>query len=764
MNHCPFRLRFPAIRRTHLLLFVALLCAWVPSCLAQESVYKFKTFPEDYKPNFENYATIEAWVGGVPVYALGASAYIYGVSPDFLPGAAMQEGNKRPPRKIQPKKSWEISANPFGAQMGEPAVRTMWNDSQPMLPIHLIDGDPDTVWCSYGGPVPDARPEWVRIDLPVETEVGAVALVCAQSVGMTEEWLAGKFGAHPEGDNFYKWAGKALPNELTVQVSRDAWHWETVYENRNFSGNEQGPSVIEFEPTPNNANKNRIKRDKTGATIIEFKPRRAKQILVTGKNFKRRVHKFVGWAFSIGELEVLAPSGENLALVSRGAGVSVSSVSYLFNDNRLAHDALYGPVQYDLGLKWVRVGADTGLFCWQAVERKKGVLQVDPAADNVITELTRNGVGVIMNLDVKANWIYKGKKEDWKKARVHDINNIYLEHPGWSWETPELLEGYLRYVDYMARHFKGRVAYYEIGNEWAGPRGVYDRAVRRIKAIDPGAKIMVGVGRMNQFKPMLEKWIAEVPKEDLALLMPDAVGSHPTSRVDAGLTFDDLHKFYWEENRQAMKDCRALGFKGVFAATEVYSWSSYPPGPREIDVHRPNAAIYHGESELVRAKYLSQNFTGHAGLGMMAFQCNVYWISAQVGQSLFRGPVPSSTIHPIQPDAGYYTLRTLCTVMDGWRPAEFEARFDGADKLQVFTFQRGRGERMIAVWRPGATGDASPAIRTALRLPGLRAHRAFGIDAINGTEQELDFKRMASDTSIEGLLLRDYATMIRIEE
>ncbi|MFN8008330.1 MAG: hypothetical protein U0V70_15160 [Terriglobia bacterium] len=35
----------------------------------------------------------------------------------------------------------------------------------------------------------------------------------------------------------------------------------------------------------------------------------------------------------------------------------------------------------------------------------------------------------------------------------------------------------------------------------------------------------------------------EVPKEQLATLMPD-MGSHPNTRVDAGLTLDDLTTFY----------------------------------------------------------------------------------------------------------------------------------------------------------------------------------------------------------------------------
>ena len=116
--------------------------------------------------NFEDYALIEAYVDGVPVYSLGNIAYIYGLSPDLMPGAVMQQGNNNPFIKIKPKKSWEIKSNSFGVTIGEPGVRSMWNDSQPMLP-HSSDR-----W-RFGYRLvqlrkrsADARPEWIRIDLP----------------------------------------------------------------------------------------------------------------------------------------------------------------------------------------------------------------------------------------------------------------------------------------------------------------------------------------------------------------------------------------------------------------------------------------------------------------------------------------------------------------------------------------------------------------------------------------------------------------------
>jgi hypothetical protein len=155
-----------------------------------------RSVQEERRPKIEDYATIESVSNGVPVWSFSNLTYIYGVSPDLMPGIMMQEGNRHPLVKIRPKKSWEIKFNLCGAE-SEMTRRSAYNDSQPMLPIHLIDGDPNTAWASFEMTAADARPEWIRIDLPVEADVASVVLVSADY--------------HNSGYGNY---GKALPREL----------------------------------------------------------------------------------------------------------------------------------------------------------------------------------------------------------------------------------------------------------------------------------------------------------------------------------------------------------------------------------------------------------------------------------------------------------------------------------------------------------------------------------------------------------------------
>jgi hypothetical protein len=276
-------------------MLVILFAAWVHGDAAASGDVN------NQRPSIEDYATIEGYCHGLPIYSFGNITYVYSVSPDLLPGVVMQQANAHPIVKIKPKKSWEIGYNLCGAEPGEMANRTMWNDDQPMLPIHLIDGDPNTYWSSFGGMTPDARPEWIRIDLPAVSTISSVALVTAAKSATT----SGQFG-------------RTLPKQLSIKVSKDAWHWDTVYESKDFSGPEPGTSLLGFKPVA------------------------VKQVMIVANNLRRMEEPWsLGYVFSVAKVEVRDPQGNNLALVSRGAGVTVSSVGRLLAHDRFTHDILF---------------------------------------------------------------------------------------------------------------------------------------------------------------------------------------------------------------------------------------------------------------------------------------------------------------------------------------------------------------------------------------------------------------------------------------
>lgn len=420
---------------------------------------------EPPSPRLEEYASVEAISQGHPVYGFDYMMYVYGVSPDLFPGNVLQEGNTNTPTKIRLKKSWQIKNNLLGSNTAQ-VPRTRNNDSHPTLPIHLIDGDPATVWCSFGSLAPDVHPEWIRIDLPVEASVDYIALVCGNEF-------------YPDS-NF----GRALPKQLDVKVSTDAWHWETVYSDTNVD--------------------TRI-RDRLE---IKFPSRRVKQIWITGNNFPTRINTPSSAGpitfFSIVGVEVKDTSGNNLALVSRGAGVTVSSTYYGHADNRLTQAELWAPLHYDAGMTWLRIaGAEAGAYDWQYTERERGRYEFDADLDAWLTDLHRCGVKLIWGLDIYANPIYEADsaKTAWATERLRRFTDGTLgsfERDADS--NPEMMAAYLRYVEFVVRHLKGRVYIYEVGNEFTGCgwddeiaeryMRIFEKTYAVVKRVDPQARVM----------------------------------------------------------------------------------------------------------------------------------------------------------------------------------------------------------------------------------------------------------------------------------
>ena len=668
-------------------------------------------------PDIADYATVEAHAAGEPVYAFGYT-YVYGVSPDLQPSVQLQQGNSRPWTKIRPKKSWEIKSNKFGSTPArEP--KTAANDDQPWLSLHLIDGDPETAWVSRGQAQPNVEPVWIRIDLPVESTIKSVALV-----------------PYPKGSSK---VGQAFARQLEIKVSRDAWHWETVYENDNL-------------PTP----------DPIKLQEFSFSPRLAKQIWIVGKEFPTQVINF-GYCFSLGEVEVRDEAGSNLALISRGAGVTVSSTFTGYGMDRFTQEMLW-PIQYDAGFKWTRVGYDLGMFTWTYVEREKGKLEVDPRADAAITEAVRNGINVIMVLD-KGNWLYAPQPK--KKDRTREIMDVVFDRPPEPTEGDEAyLQGYLNYVRYMVRHFKDRVRYFEVMNEWVTrPIAEYVRlakaAIPVIREEYPEAKILAvsppgfgpEPGRSLPYALAVEFHTACL-KQGLGPLI-DVLPWHPWYQADPA---DPAFINYAKNVREFKKLAESYGFKGEYMATE-WTWVAPYPLPTNGWAMPPCLASC---TELQKAKYALGLNIVHAGLDMVSLwneTFNKNLIIWAVG--LLRNTFSADPIAPTQPEAVYYVLRTLCTVMDEFQPAEFPVEYSTKGDYESWLFERPGGERLLAFWKRGRAKDASDVTPTEIILPGRSVKKAIGVDLLNGREQELEVTAQGGTTVLKGMLMQDFPVVVR---
>ncbi len=682
-------------------------CAHVPAERAKSA-----------RPCIEDFATVEARCAGAPVHAFGYT-YVYGVSPDFIPDLVWQRGAGGG-EKIVPKKSWEIKNNLLGSTPArEP--RSLRIDDQPLLCVHLLDGDPETCWCSRGQIEADVEPVWIRIDLPAEAEVCAVRLVPCR------KGLRGYAPVPWETMEDVLPVGQALPRKIEVQTSCDARRWETVYRTDSLA------------PDPGMA-----------PLDVRFEPRRAKQIRIIGEEFPE-VLTF-GHCFSIAEVEVLSSAGANLALHSRGAGVTVSSTHLGYGMDRFTQDMLW-PVQYDLGFKWMRVGYDMSALQWAYVEREKGVLAVDPRTDAAITEAVRHGLEVVLVLD-KGNWLHA--PEPRRIERNRDLVETYFNSPPWPDPAtqPEYFAAWLDYVRYMVRHFKDRVRYFEIWNEWNVPvppekaeehRAHYARLAAPTAAVIreeyPDARIVMG-STSGLSADLIEEWVRALKG------LVDVVGFHPYYHVDP----QDIRD-YPQRIASLRERLEPLGFRGELMATEWSWFAPYPPASR--DPHR--------FTELQKAKIAARFTAVNVALGVHSFWNETFQTQMTSRDvSLFRNTFSADPISPTQPQPIYYVLRTLSTALEDVRPSSAEVCISPPhEDLEWYAFERGDGDLLVALWLAGeAVDDSSREHVVDLAVPAARYGAAHAIDTLNGMRHEL-----AADPGaglVRGIHVRDWPLIVEV--
>jgi hypothetical protein len=672
---------------------------------------------------------VRAECQGVPVYGYGYT-YVYGICPDFLPGLALQRGNSAPLTKIRPKKSWEIESNMIG--VSPPRMpRSDLNDFQPQLSIRLIDGDPDTFWCSRPQGRPNVEPAWIRIDLACEQTLTSVVLV-------------------PRED------GKGLPGHITIKLSRDACNWTTMHDVSGVSASDGTPLTYAFAPT------------------------RAKQVWITGQDLTSVFYGY--FSFALAEVQVLDAAGENVALVSRGGSATVSSTHYGIPSQKELHDMLW-PTFYDLGVKWARVGYWGDVLNWHFVEQVKGQYEIDPAADAAITQSVENGVNVVLGLG-HTNWLYTPEgHRDPKQAK-----QLWLTQEPWygrgapnasgtlpSTTIPGMLEGFENYVRFVVRHFRDRVHYWEIWNEenvcwndgnpalcptyFAGPKAYcewFKRAVRIIKEESPEAKIVIGGIATGIYCTTDTEFLQACLDEGIGPLL-DVIAWHGPYILPMGSGRSDFAqtKIFEKLVSEIKHIAEAGGFRGEYHINE---WGVSAPYPL------PEGSFSAG-SELCKAKYASRLLCLYHQLGITSCWCEPWNEQESAWDiSLFRPNWAADPVSPLQPQMAYYVFRNLCTLLESVTPTqdvkvEFSVQ---TRRITTATLKQKGGDTLVAVWVLEQCADAFADVVTDIAFPGMACERAVGYDVLNGTEQELVLTQVDGVPWLRGMLVRDWPTIIRL--
>ena len=688
---------------------------------------------------------VRARTGNASIKCFG-STWVCGSAPEIADDVSFQVGNDNPRVKLPVRESGEIGFNYLGADTR--LIHDECRDEMPEEPVHLIDGDPSTCWMSRGLSRPDAQSVWVRIDLVRESMIRNIRLVKRAKDASSRK----PADRHPTPNAVE--VGRGLPGEMEVLVSRDAATWETV-----FSG-----------PTGDTDEKEFLE--------VVFSPRPGKQIWL--KTSKLRLVEFFGYAFSAGEIEVFDERGANMASIARGAGVTVSSTYHGEGLTRTEQRGLW-PILWDSGIKWARIGYHDDPVNWHWVEREKGKLRIDSMTDEAITALAKRGIRIVFALGF-GNRLYCGPFGPRSFPQLAEFNWDIPEPP----TTSEALAAWDRYVEFVVRHFADRVDTFEVWNEWNitpyfGREPLFEdyeriaaRTIPIIRRLAPNAKVSLGAvsgfpGRELSTCSAEERAKRLTSKELRAFRRfakeVDAIGFHPFYNPKPG----KLARFD-EDLVELVKIVRGWGFKGVFMPSEWNVNSMYPAFDSK-DAKDVWCGTY-SPSELQRAKEVAQHYVRFAGFGMPSMFCEMGGTSyVQTNLSFFRAGFHSDPITPIQPDASYYALRNLATIMDGLKAEEAGAdgQRQAASAIRVRPTSRPSDDTRnfktacfrngdvfcVACWyEDDRRDDSRRLVSVDLTLPP-GVFSAVARDPLNGVEQVLNVSASGGNSVVKGLLVGD---------
>jgi len=326
-----------------------------------------------------------------------------------------------------------------------------------------------------------------------------------------------------------------------------------------------------------------------------------------------------------------------------------------------------------------------------------------------------------------------------------------------------MLQGYLNYVRFMVRHFKGRVKVFEVWNEW-GPY-TYDEAKKYARLLklampiireeDPQAKIMPaspGWLVADDFG-----WFRALGEEGL-LSKVDVIGFHPfydPSPVDYELVA------FPEDFLRFKKMLSGYGFKGQYMASEWDFFTAYPPSDLPGYVERTT------HTEIQKAIYAARLATTYAHLGIINLWNETFQtMQTMRGLSLFRNTWPNEVICPTQPEPVYYMFRTLSTALEDVKGVDVPVTFSNPRRQVVsYGFARGTGEKLVAFWLPGVSEERS-GVRfvTDITIKGSQAQGATIIDVLDGIETPLNIERTTDGFVVRKIHVQDWPLIIRANQ
>lgn len=298
---------------------------------------------------------------------------------------------------------------------------------------------------------------------------------------------------------------------------------------------------------------------------------------------------------------------------------------------------------------------------WGAIEREKGKLAMPAQFDAYVRTAAGEGLNVLLILDY-ANGFY----DDGDRPR-----------------SPEAIEGFCRYAEFVVRHFGKDVRLYEIWNEWDIGIGLPERHNKggsaqdyfnllkavypRIKAADPGVTVIAGASTSGAVK---KGWLEEVVKLG-ALDFCDAISIHSYNYSDKFPERGPEACSAWMTGVQEMLRTHNQGKDVRFYVTEM-GW------PTHVSKHGTDPEL--SASYLARLYLLALTSPSFEGIWWYDFQDDGW--NPQYNEDNFGLVRPDLT-----PKSAYHVMADIAPVIAG---GQFVRRVDTKDEnLRILRFRVG---------------------------------------------------------------------------
>ena len=418
--------------------------------------------------------------------------------------------------------------------------------------------------------------------------------------------------------------------------------------------------------------------------------------------------------------------------------------SDLPRDPYLPWDRHWWTRMFDAGVSWIRIGQyenSSDYTSWDWIEQKRGVLAIPPGLDDYVDSLVDNGVKIQVQL-LYGNPMYTSPAGSLPDAIVPAPGGFHnpdrsLYSVFWPPKTPAQIAAFVKYVQFVVGHFRGRIRYYALWNEqdidYWNPLPDPEDYGRLLKAFvpavhgaDPQAKVIYG----GQADPTREFARRALDACDCAAGI-DVFAYHTYPGYGKNLNPESMdHGAYGEESPARL---RAL----------VRAYPDIRPDIPFWDDEFNSIPAWPGSDESVQAKYIPRGMIYNWAQGVRTF---VWLLTAATDGNEYDD---FGMIHGLRhlpddftPRPVFYALQNTNALFADTRfdpsikitPPDAPALHDDSQPFLAYGFRTKAGKPIVAYWLAAhsAPGNLFLPIHADLTVANAGIRHAVLIDVVSG--------------------------------